>query len=220
MEMETSKSSEYQNSKLQSIKYFIPARSIAEANTLIPKVEELVEKYSKALLPWKKENDTIQHASDLLWDLARVEALKQDLKNTWDSAWNYAWKEASQSARNNYGWYGSEFLTGETVRDVARDAAKYAARYTAFESVKEKLGGTNPFEYVIELYLLGLGPKYFRKIDEREKFVVDFPLNIDGKNVIGCYLYGDKEISFTHQWIEYCANLKPINNPESKRSFV
>jgi hypothetical protein len=212
-------SADSQISKLQSIKYFIPARSIAEANTILPKVEKIVEKYSEALLPWKKENDTIQHASDSLWDLARVEAMKQCLKNTWDSAWNYAWKEASQSARNNYGWYGSEFLTGETVRDVARDAAKYAARYAAFESVKEKLGGTNPFDYVIELYLIGLGPKYFRKIDGQEKFVVDIPLHFDGKNVIGCYLYGDKEMLFTHQWIDYCTNLKSINNSESKRSF-
>ena len=209
-----------QISKLQSIKYFTPTRSLAEANSLLPKVEEIVEKYTKTLMTWKRENDTIQHASDLLWDLARVEAMKQGHKNTWDSAWDYAWKEASSAARDNYGWYGSEFLTGETARDAARDAAKYAARYTAFESVKDKLGGINPFEYVIELYSMGLRPTYFRKVDEQEKFVVDFPLQIDSKNVIGCYLHGDKEISFTHQWIDYCTNLKPTNNPESKRSFV
>ena len=209
-----------QISKLQSIKYFTPTRSLAEANSLLPKVEEIVEKYTKTLMTWKRENDTIQHASDLLWDLARVEAMKQGRKNTWDSAWDYAWKEASSAARDNYGWYGSEFLTGETARDAARDAAKYAARYMAFESVKDKLGGINPFEYVIELYSMGLRPTYFRKVDEQEKFVVDFPLRIDSKNVIGCYLHGDKEISFTHQWIDYCTNLKPTNNPESKRSFV
>ncbi len=200
--------------------YFTPTRSISEANSILSKVEEIVEKYTKVLMTWKKENDTIQHASDSLWDLARVTAMKSNYANTWDSAWNYAWKEASQSARTNYGWYGSEFLSGETVRDVARDAAKYASRYAAFESVKEKLGGTNPFEYVIELYSMGLRPTYFRKIDEQEKFVVDFPLKIDTKNVIGCYLHGDKEISFTHQWIDYCTNLKPTNNPESKRSCV
>lgn len=209
-----------QTSKLQSIKYFTPARSIAEANSILPKVTEIVEKYSKALITWKKDNDTLQHASDSLWDLARVEAMKSDCVNTWDSAWNLAWKEASQSARNNYGWYGSEFVIGETVRDVARDAAKYAARYAAFESVKEKLGGPNPFEYVIELYSMGLRPTYFRKINEVEKFVVDFPLRFDDKNVIGCYLHGDKEISFTHQWIEYCTNLQPVNNAELKRSFA
>ena len=209
-----------QTSKLKSIKYFAPARSIAEANSILPKVDDLVEKYAKSLMIWKKENDTFQHASDLLWDLARVEAMKSSHANTWDSAWNYAWKEANQSARDNYGWYGSEFLTGETVRDVARDAAKYAARYAAFESVKEKFGGINPFEYVIELYSMGLRPTYFRKIDEQEKFVVDFPLKVDGKNVIGCYLHGDKEILFAHQWIDYCTNLKPTNNHDSERSFT
>jgi Uncharacterized conserved protein (DUF2203) len=218
--MTQTNSTDSQISKLQSIKYFTPARSIAEANSILPQVNEIVEKYTKALMTWKKENDTIQHASDSLWDLARVEAMRSNRINTWDSAWNYAWKEASQSARNNYGWYGSEFLTGETVRDVARDAAKYAARYIVFESVKENLGGTNPFEYVIELYAIGLKPTYFRKMDEQEKFVVDFPLKVNDKNVIGCYLHGDTEISFTHQWIDYCTNLKPVNNIESKRSFV
>jgi Uncharacterized conserved protein (DUF2203) len=209
-----------QISNLQSIKYFTPVRSIAETNSILPKVEEIVEKYAKSLMTWKQENDTLQHASDSLWDLVRVEAIKQGLKNTWDSAWDYAWKEASQAARNNYGWYGSEYLTGETVRDVARDAAKYAARYAVFESVKEKLGGVNPFEYLIELYAMGLRPTYFRKVGEEEKFVVDFPLKIDGKNVIGCYLHGDKEILFIHQWIDYCINLKSTTNPESTRSFA
>jgi hypothetical protein len=215
----TQTNTDSQISKLQSIKYFTPAKSITEANSLIPKVADLVEKYVKTLVTWKKGNGTLQHASDSLWDLARVEAMNSDRPNTWDLAWNFAWKEANQSARNNYGWYGNEFISGETVRDAARDAAKYAARYAVFESVKEKLGGTNPFEYVIELYLMGLRPTYFRKVDEQEKFVVDFPLQLDGKNMIGCYLHGDKEISFTHQWIDYCTNLKPVNNPESKRTF-
>lgn len=206
-------------SKLYSIKFFVPLRSMGEANTLLPKVEEIVEKYTKSLNTWKKENDTLQHASDQLWDLTRVEAMKQGCKNIWDHAWDYAWKEANYASRN-YGWYGSEFTTGETARDASRDAAKYAARYAAFESVKEKFGGINPFEHIMELYLMGLKPTYFRKINEEEKFVVDFPLKLDGKNMIGCYLYGDKEISFTHQWIEYCTNLKSTNIPESVRSFV
>lgn len=209
-----------QISKLHSIKYFVPTRSVVEANSLLPKVAEIVEKYTKALMTWKKDNDTLQHASDSLWDLARVAALNSDKTNTWDAAWNFAWKEASQAARNNYGWYGSEFISGETARDAARDAAKYAARYAVFESVKEKLGGVNPFEYVIELYAMGLKPTYFRKVDEQEKFIVDFPVIVNGKNALGCYLHGDNEISFTHQWIDYCTNLKSVNNPESKRSFA
>lgn len=212
--------SDSQNSKLSSIKYFVPARSIVEANSLLPKVAEIVEKYVNALMAWKKDSTSLQHASDSLWDLARVAALNSEKTNTWDSAWNLAWKEASQAARNNYGWYGSEFVTGETVRDTARDAAKYAARYVVFEAVKEKLGGANPFEYVIELYAMGLKPTYFKKIDGQEKFVIDFPVIVDGKKVLGCYMHGDTEISFTHQWIEYCVNLKSVNNSEAKRSFA
>lgn len=200
--------------KIKSIKYFTPARTIEEANLLLPKVNQLVENYVQALGDWKRENDSLQHASDSLWDTARIAAMKSDRPNTWDSAWNYAWKQASYSARDNYGWYGGGYVSGETARDAARDAAKYASRFVVFESAKDKLGSTNPFSYLMELYALGLKPTYFRKIDEQEKFVVDFPLKVGEKFLIGCYVDGDKEILFIHEWKEYCTNLKPLKENE------
>ncbi len=198
--------------KIKSIKYFTPARTIEEANALLPKVNELVENYIQALSPWKQEN-SLQYASDSLWDLARVTAMKADHPNTWDMTWDYVWKQASYSARDNYGWYGGGYVSGETAKDAARDAAKYAARFVAFESAKEKLG-KNPFGYLMELYTLGLKPTYFRKINDQERFVVDFPLKVGDKFLIGCYAYGDKEILFTHGWKEYCSNLKPLTENE------
>ncbi len=202
--------------KLKSIKYFTPARTIEEANSLICKVDEIIANYIKTLSPWKKENDTIQHASDSLWDLARIAATKEGRNNTWDFAWDLAWKEASNSARDNYGWYGGSYISGENARDAARDAAKYAARYIAFESAKDKLNNINPFEHVIELYWMGLRPTYFRKVDEQEKFVIDFPIKMGAKWSLGCYVHGDKQILFTHEWKEYCTNLKPVKEKETQ----
>ena len=158
-------------SKLKSIKYFVPARTIIEANSILPKVNEAIDNYVKALVPWQRDGDTIQHASDSLWDLSRIAAMKSGRPNTWDAAWDYAWKEASYSARDNYGWYGGGYVTGESARDAARDAAKYAARYIAYESAKDKLQPTNPFSFVIDLYLMGLRPTYFRKVDEQENLL-------------------------------------------------
>jgi hypothetical protein len=197
--------------KLKSIKYFMPSRTIEEANLLLPQINTLIENYIKSLDTWKKGNNTLQHASDSLWDIARVAAMKADRTNTWDSAWDYAWKQASYSARDNYGWYGGGYVSGETARDAARDAAKCAARFVAFESAKDKLGSLNPFSYLIELYSLGIKPTYFRKIDEKEKFVVDLPLKVNGKYLLGCYAHGDKEILFSHEWKDYCINLKQFN---------
>ena len=202
--------------KLRSIKYFTPARTIEEANSTIPKVDVIIENYIKALGPWKRENDTVQHASDSLWDLTRVTALKEGRNNTWDSTWDIAWKEASNSARDNYDWYGGSYISGESARDAARDAAKYAARYMAFESVKDKLNNVNPFGHIIELYSVGLRPTYFRMIDAQEKFVVDFPMKIGTRFLLGCYVHGDKEILFTHEWKEYCRNLKSIKEQETE----
>jgi hypothetical protein len=201
--------------KIKSIRYFTPARTIEEANSLLPKVNELVENHIQALNPWKQENHSLQHASDSLWDIARVIAMKADRPNTWDLAWDYAWKQASYLARDNYGWYGSGFVSGETVRDAARDAAKYAARFIAFESAKDKLDSPNPFSYLVELYTMGLKPTYFRNIDGQERFVVDFPLKTGDKFLIGCYAHGDKEILFTHHWKEYCANLMSLKENET-----
>ncbi|VVC05411.1 Uncharacterised protein [uncultured archaeon] len=205
--------------KIRSIKYFTPARTLEEANLLLPKINELVENHIKDLDVWKKENASLQHASDSLWDIARVAAMKAERTNTWDSAWDYAWKQASYSARDNYGWYGGAYVSGETARDSARDAAKYAARFIAFESAKDQLGSNNPFSHLIELYVMGLKPTYFRKIDEQERFVVDLPLKVDGKFVLGCYAHGDKEITFSHEWKEYCTNLLPLKENKTPRSI-
>lgn len=203
-------------SKIKSIKYFTPARTLEEANSILPKVNEIIENYVKALGPWKQEGVLSQYASDSLWDLARVAAMKSNKTNTWDSAWDYVWKEASYAARDNYGWYGGGYVSGESARDAARDAAKYAARYIAYESAKDKMQHPNPFSFVIELYSMGLKPTYFRKVNEQERFVVDFPLKTDNKSTLGCFVQGDREIFFSHQWKEYCSNLVSLKDAPSR----
>ena len=203
-------------SKIKSIKYFTPARTLEEANSILPKVNEIIENYVKALGPWKQEGVLLQHTSDSLWDLARVAAMKSNKTNTWDSAWDYVWKEASYAARDNYGWYGGGYVSGESARDAARDAAKYASRYIAYESAKDKMQNPNPFSFIIELYSIGLKPTYFRKVNEQERFVVDFPLKTDNKSTLGCFVQGDREILFSHQWKEYCSNLVSLKDASSR----
>jgi uncharacterized protein YdeI (YjbR/CyaY-like superfamily) len=66
----------------------------------------------------------------------------------------------------------------------------------------------------VDFYAMGVKPTYFRKMDEQEKFVVDIPLKVGNKFLIGCYAHGDKEILFTHEWKEYCINLKPVKENE------
>lgn len=188
-----------------------------EAVLILPKVNELVENYVKSLNPWRLEGMSLQHASDSLWDLARIAAMRSGVTNTWDSAWDYAWKEASNNARDNYGWYGGSYVSGESARDAARDAAKYASRYIAYESAKDKMKEQNPFDYIMELYAMGLKPTYFRKVDEQEKFVTDIPLRKGGEFTLGCHVHGDKEILFTHAWKNYCSILDPVKeNPSSR----
>ncbi|MDE1829145.1 MAG: hypothetical protein KGI25_02365 [Thaumarchaeota archaeon] len=207
-------------SKIKSIKYFTPARTVEEANSILPKVNELIENHVKALSPWKQEGNSLQYASDSLWDLARIVAMRSGVTNTWDSAWDYAWKEASYSARDNYGWYGGSYVSGETARDAARDAAKYAARYIVYESAKEKMKEQNPFSSIIELYSMGLKPTYFRKVDEQEKFVVDLPIKKGNEFTLGCYVHGDREILFTHHWKNYCSGLVPLKEDASSRTIA
>jgi len=207
-------------SKIKAIKYFVPARTMEEANSILPKVDEIIDGYVRSLEPWKREGSTLQNASDSLWDLARIAAVKSENPNTWDLAWDYAWKEASYSARNNYGWYGGGYISGESARDAARDAAKYAARYMAYESAKESMPSPNPFSFVIDLYSIGLRPTYFRKIGEQERFVVDLPLKSENKFLLGCYAHGDKEILFEHPWKEYCTGLSSLTKDTLPRTLA
>ena len=208
------------SSKVRSIKYFTPARTLEEANSILPKVEEIVSGYAKALEPWRQEGASLQHASDSLWDLARIAAAKSGAANAWDSAWDYAWKEASYGARENYGWYGGGYFPGETARDAARDAAKYAARYVSYESAKGKMQHQNPFSFVLELYSMGLKPTYFRKVGEQERFVLDIPLRQGDKHVLGCYVQGDGTILFTHAWRNYCTDLHALKEDGSSRNIA
>lgn len=209
-----------QVSRIKSIKFFVPARTKVEADSILPRVKELVDGYIGSLLPWKQEDSTLQQASESLGDLAKVTAMKSGAVNTWNSVWDYAWKEASYAARENYGWYGGGYASGEMARDAARDAAKYASRYVAYEAAKEKLQKPNPFEYVIELYSMGLKPTHFRKVDEQERFVVDFPIRTDVGHLLGCYVQGDAEIKYTHQWKDYCTALQKLKEDFSSRNIL
>lgn len=206
--------------KIKSIKYFSPERNIEDANSLVPKIGDILEKYVASLAPWRREGMSLQHASDALWDLARVAALKGDRSNHWDSIWDHVWKEASYSARDNYGWYGGGYQSGESARDAARDAAKYAARYVAFESVADIMKNPNPFAFIIDLYSMGLKPTYFRKVGEEERFVVDVPVKIGDRSLLGCLVQGDSSILFTHDWSDYCSSLKPLKGDLPSRTLV
>ena len=111
-------------------------------------------------------------------------------------------------------------MQDETARDAARDAAKYAARYVAYDSAKRIMKEPNPFSFVMDMYSMGLKPTYFRKINEEEKFVVDLPL-VKGKHaVLGCYVHGDKEVLYSHQWKDYCSNLDSLKEDSSSITLV
>ena len=62
----------------------------------------------------------------------------------------------------------------------------------------------------------GLGPTYFRKANEQEKFVVDFSLEDGNKFLTGCHVHGDK-ILVTCQWKKHCTNLVSLKEEISHR---
>lgn len=77
--------------------------------------------------------------------------------------------------------------------------------YAALELVRNIQGfNYNIMEPFIGLYEIGLKPLDFRFVGDKEKFVerfvVDFPLNINGKRMLGCYVHGDEEILWLHPW--------------------
>ena len=207
--------------RIKAIKYFKPERSLDEANSLIPKVEEIINNYMHALKPWKKgrtwnaaENVARATARDVARDVVRTTAWDVASDAAWDVARGVAWNEASYALRDAL----RDVARGKTwneaynaTRDAAWDAARYAAWDVAWTVVSDLPGfENNPFNYVIQLYEMGLKPTNFRRVDGQERYVVDFPLKIDGKSLLGCYAHGDKEILWTHEWKDYCKNLKAI----------
>ena len=202
--------------RIKAIKYFKPERSLEEANSLVPKVEEIINNYMRALEPWKKGGTwygawygAMSAARDVARDARRARA--------WDEVWSVAWNEAMDVAYN-----AARDMARAKAWDVAYNAAMYAAWDVTWTVISDLPGfENNPFNYVIQLYEMGLKPTNFRIVNGQERYVVDFPLKIGRnrvlfplkigrKSLLGCYAHGDKEILWTHEWKDYCKNLKAI----------
>jgi hypothetical protein len=56
----------------------------------------------------------------------------------------------------------------------------------------------NPFEARLQMYESGLKPVGFRNFKGTYLYVVDFPV-VNNRHILGCYVYGDRELTFYHE---------------------
>lgn len=198
--------------RIRKINFFQPDRSLEEANSLVQTVDEIIEDHINFLKPWKGE--------DMGWGFAYLMAVS--------TAWSYVWSR--EGVKFDKVFEEVRDKTYDRVRKAVCDVAgtegcikanriawsvvNSVENYIAFETVRglprfEK----NPAEPIIRLYEMGLYPKGFRKVNGEEKFIVDFPLDINGEKILGCYANRDEKIRFGHKWEDYCKNLRYLKFP-------
>lgn len=199
--------------RIENINFFQPVRTLDEANSLVKKVDKIIDNHINDLRPWKKE--------DIPWQSTYHMALKKALYFIYNRGrvklWNKVreevknktYHEARNAVCNVVGIEG--YIKASVIPWVV---AKSIEDYVTWEMVRDlPQFENNPVEHYIMLYEMGLYPKGFRRVSGEERFIVDFPLVIDGENILGCYANKDEEILFGHEWEDYCKNLRYLKAP-------
>jgi hypothetical protein len=128
-----------------------------------------------------------------------------------DVAW-YAALDAAGRAVLGDAWDNSWDAVRGAVRGAALYAALNAAWYVAWEVIRDIEGyENNPFEYIVKIYGMGLYPRGFMKVNGVEIFSVDFPLELGGRRLLGCWRGDKKGILYAHEWTEDCIYARPIS---------
>lgn len=82
---------------------------------------------------------------------------------------------------------------------------------TSSETVRDRRP-LNPYNFLVKLYALGAAGIDYRRVNGQMKFVVDFPLLVEGRKVLGCFVPGEERIAHYHDWTEDCSEAIPLNH--------
>jgi len=155
--------------RLKAINFYVPERSLVEANLIVPEVDRTIESVIAAWKPWKESRSIREAWKALYEEVDKAGRLKEYFE---------AYDAGNAVTRNSA--YISEYGIHVIPRDDIGD-------YAALELMIDVPGfENNPVDPFIKLYEMGLKPLDFVMVDGREEYVVDFPLNINGRRMLGC----------------------------------
>jgi hypothetical protein len=199
-------------SRLNMIRHFKPERVLEDANQMTWALDSLLEGYDTTLNRWLGNAGSwdyhLEHAlsyTDFIGKegFERVRKAGEEMVSKKFSDLSYFWKE-------RFPRLGLADVPSQ-LTDIVEEAAEFAGLFAGFQVLKgldtlreyasEDRILPNPYSYLIRLYEMGLRPT-FNHIDKRP--IVDIPLVIDGKPVLGCYAYKDKKILRKHEWTTGC----------------
>ena len=189
---------------------YIQLRDLNECKELVPEVQKILSEYRGSLEPYKGVVRRCFHETEeWLWDvvyyvlhiLNKDEALRE-------ISW-YVYR-----ALNDRLYAFRQVLVG--LCEWNRYVTLSVVRSAACELVKDvkvegqKLFENLPFKKLGEISEMGLVPKGFREVGNKEVFLVYFPALYGGKLVSACSAEGEKEISYVHEYFEDCEHRRLI----------
>ncbi|MEM5853290.1 MAG: hypothetical protein QXG39_08295 [Candidatus Aenigmatarchaeota archaeon] len=207
-------------STIKNIKFFQPHRSLKKANSFVPKIDEIIENYTNSLRRWKKDDgtyfSTYYAARYVAASRARNLAKNVGRENLYESAYYAGWNVVKDVILKTLMKTVSKVKVAE---ELAWNVSHDTANYVGWEVIKDLPGfEENPFGYIVEEYKMGFKPVGFRKVNGEEKYVVDIPVIIKGRKMLGCYASGDGEILWMHKWEDDHKNLKYLKKSKSPNS--
>lgn len=213
-------------------------RNVGELHVLLPQVQVLSQQCFDTLKPfkqkdisWEKTLDNVYSAAEgrsgghigifghvepggLTFEVASSFAAGAISSEVRDAARMSGWGVIVDlfGIEKETCWYDVRDAEWSVFRNKPRPIVEKVGRAAAWETIKDQSDfQTNPYLPWLELYGLGAARINFYPDDDRDILVVDFPLIIKSKNVLGCLVFengipGDKEVLDIHQWYEGCSH--------------
>lgn len=176
-------------------------RSPEELNHLIlPKARKIAHKLMYHLRPFKKEGLSWEGALDSAWKEAENVARNLKRLEAWNAILKTVMEDINLPSEEGMRWRFAQAAAWETIGDIPN-----------FKKRKFFLD-------FIELYRLGARRIRFHEFNGRKMLFVDFPLQLDKRQVAGCLAIGEaqqgeRKVRRIHDLTDHCSHSTPFPPP-------
>ena len=204
--------------KLTKTNFFSPVRSLSEANSILPELEETVSNYRKSMRPWA-EDDLLSGADTAIWNATR-KAVKSTRREFFEGASREATSMGTFAA-----WYSLKASPEQKAKETWYEALNSTRRSILRNFSIDAIAST-PASVTAILIHTELEKSISKKIEKEDESIKHSIKDLSV--MLGLYMElelvsDQKEFSnnpFIHQFKLYQMGLKPtINYREGKQDL-
>lgn len=180
------------------------AKTPEEVNLIIPEAQKLVDRFHLATSAFGEIeiclNSPAWPIDDVMEEAAKAAGREDGILFAQLAAYNATGAEIDippQLAEiDPESWWYDPIALGFS--------AGFAASWETVSDLGRFQGKENPGMLMLELYKLGAARINFHLVDGERKLVIDFPILLNEKYELGCWVEQDPKLNFYHRWSEWC----------------